>query len=263
MQWSFNILFSIKQNSPASLSLLDLLSICVDIASGCRYLEEMHFIHRDLACRNCLVSSYDPEQRVVKIGDFGLARDIYSNDYYRKDGLGLMPVRWTSPECVEDGVFTAQSDIWAFGVLCWEVMTMGQQPYPARSNLEVLSYVKSGGRLSCPVDCPEELYQLMLKCWSERKEDRPSFRYCLDVVQTLTETTSKAIQIKSGSLSRLHNGKQLLVLLDYCMNAWRRFPHFHPLPIFMHSSSACGAPSGTHSAIKFSMLLFCFPRWHF
>lgn len=205
----FNMVFELKQTNAASLSLLDLLSICVDIASGCRYLEEMHFIHRDLACRNCLVSSYDPEQRVVKIGDFGLARDIYSNDYYRKDGLGLMPVRWTSPECVEDGVFTAQSDIWAFGVLCWEVMTMGQQPYPARSNLEVLSYVKSGGRLSCPVDCPEELYQLMLRCWSERKEDRPSFRYCLDVVQTLAETTSKAIQIKSGSLSRLHNGKSL------------------------------------------------------
>lgn len=211
----------------------------------------MHFIHRDLACRNCLVSSYDPEQRVVKIGDFGLARDIYSNDYYRKDGLGLMPVRWTSPECVEDGVFTAQSDIWAFGVLCWEVMTMGQQPYPARSNLEVLSYVKSGGRLSCPADCPEELYHLMLKCWSERKEDRPSFRYCLDVVQTLTETTSKAIQIKSGSLSRLHNGKcftNSVDRMDACHLLSISFQNSHESAFHIIMHSLCWCSAGIQSA---------------
>lgn len=67
--------------------------MCVDVARGCRYLEEMHFVHRDLACRNCLVSSTDPHIRIVKIGDFGLARDIYKNDYYRKEGEGLLPVR--------------------------------------------------------------------------------------------------------------------------------------------------------------------------
>ena len=76
-----------------SLTYADLLRICCDVASGCRYLEELHFVHRDLACRNCLVSSKDPGRGVVKIGDFGLARDIYKNDYYRKEGEGLLPVR--------------------------------------------------------------------------------------------------------------------------------------------------------------------------
>lgn len=88
--------FNFQRNvssSPRQLSLLDLVSMCVDVAKGCCYLEELHFVHRDLAARNCLVSSLDPHLRVVKIGDFGLARDIYRNDYYRKEGEGLLPVR--------------------------------------------------------------------------------------------------------------------------------------------------------------------------
>lgn len=75
---------SLKPSDPSALRLQDLLSMCEDVARGCRYLEELHFVHRDLACRNCLVSARERENRVVKIGDFGLARDIYKNDYYRK-----------------------------------------------------------------------------------------------------------------------------------------------------------------------------------
>ncbi|XP_070506789.1 protein sevenless isoform X5 [Chironomus tepperi] len=175
-------------NKPSPLKLLDLMSMCVDVASGCRYLEEMHFVHRDLAARNCLVKTAPDSNGlnlVVKIGDFGLTRDIYKNDYYRKEGEGLLPVRWMSPESLVDGVFTSQSDIWSFGVLMWEVMTLGQQPYPARTNIEVLQYVRSGGRLSRPnQNCPEELYQLMTKCWN-RIDQRPTFRYCLEVLSQL------------------------------------------------------------------------------
>ena len=83
--------------------------------------------YRDLAARNCLVSSRDPTIRKVKIGDFGLARDIYKNDYYRKEGEGLLPVRWMSPESLIDGVFTTQSDVW-YVVVCivtWLKLSIG------------------------------------------------------------------------------------------------------------------------------------------
>jgi proto-oncogene tyrosine-protein kinase ROS len=88
------------QQQPHPLNLTDLLRMCVDVAKGCVYLEDLHFVHRDIAARNCLVSfilvkdqedNVERERRVVKIGDFGLARDIYRNDYYRKDGEGLLP----------------------------------------------------------------------------------------------------------------------------------------------------------------------------
>ncbi|KAJ7406712.1 proto-oncogene tyrosine-protein kinase ROS isoform X2 [Willisornis vidua] len=147
-----------KLQSPL-LTMTDLLDICLDVCKGCIYLEKMHFIHRDLAARNCLVSEkeYKSSSRIVKIGDFGLARDVYKNDYYRKRGEGLLPVRWMAPESLIDGVFTNHSDVWAFGVLMWETLTLGQQPYPGFSNTEVLHHVRSGGRLESPNNCPDNL----------------------------------------------------------------------------------------------------------
>ncbi|KAH8289723.1 hypothetical protein KR054_009989 [Drosophila jambulina] len=170
------------------LSLSELLAMCLDVANGCSYLEDMHFVHRDLACRNCLVTEAPvstDRRRTVKIGDFGLARDIYKSDYYRKEGEGLLPVRWMSPESLVDGVFTTQSDVWAFGVLCWEILTLGQQPYAARNNFEVLAHVKEGGRLQQPPICPEKLYALLLLCWRTDPWERPSFRRCYNTLHAI------------------------------------------------------------------------------
>ncbi|XP_054728976.1 protein sevenless [Anastrepha obliqua] len=168
-----------SNRSVASLHLIDLTSMCIDVCKGCSYLEDMHFVHRDLACRNCLVSSYDTSKRIVKIGDFGLACDIYKSDYYSKESEGLLPVRWMAPESLSDGVFTTQSDVWAFAVLCWEIFTFGQQPYAGRNNYEALNYVKDGGRLEKPKNCPDKLFSLFLQCWSNKPDDRPSFGKCL------------------------------------------------------------------------------------
>ncbi|XP_057670694.1 proto-oncogene tyrosine-protein kinase ROS isoform X2 [Diorhabda carinulata] len=195
------------------LTLIELIKMCVDVSKGCRYLEEMHFVHRDLACRNCLVSSYNAETRIVKIGDFGLARDIYKNDYYRKEGEALLPVRWMAPESLTDGVFTSQSDVWAFGVLLWEIMTLGQQPYPARANLEVLHYVRSGGRLGKPIDCPDKLHSLMLNCWEFESDKRPTFKYCYEVLENLH------LQTLRNPTTAAHEGQYISTVPD--RNSWK------------------------------------------
>ncbi|KAH8368076.1 hypothetical protein KR084_006459 [Drosophila pseudotakahashii] len=194
----------------AGLSLSELLAMCIDVANGCSYLEDMHFVHRDLACRNCLVTESaagTDRRRTVKIGDFGLARDIYKSDYYRKEGEGLLPVRWMSPESLVDGLFTTQSDVWAFGVLCWEILTLGQQPYAARNNFEVLAHVKEGGRLQQPPMCPEKLYALLLLCWRTDPWERPSFRRCFNTLHAISTDLRRSQMASSAAADAVPSSK--------------------------------------------------------
>ncbi|TGZ32398.1 Uncharacterized protein DBV15_06823 [Temnothorax longispinosus] len=107
--------------------------ISIQIAAGMTYLSAQRFVHRDLACRNCLVGS----GLAVKIADFGMSRDIYTCDYYKIGGSRLLPVRWMSPESVVYGRFTLETDVWSFGVVLWEVYSFGKQPYYGFSNEEV------------------------------------------------------------------------------------------------------------------------------
>ncbi|XP_033844609.1 ALK tyrosine kinase receptor [Periophthalmus magnuspinnatus] len=178
---------------PSSLTMVDLLNVARDIAKGCQYLEENQFIHRDIAARNCLLTCKGPG-RVAKIGDFGMARDIYRASYYRKGGRAMLPVKWMPPEAFMEGIFTSKTDTWSFGVLLWEIFSLGYMPYPSRSNQEVLEFVTNGGRMDPPKNCPGPVYRIMTQSWQHQPEDRPNFStileridYCLqdpDVVTT-------------------------------------------------------------------------------
>merc|ERR1712223_2369703 len=168
-----------KPDRPSPLVMKDLLLCAMDVAKGCEYLEGNHFIHRDIAARNCLLTTKGPG-RVVKIADFGMARDIYRADYYRKGGKAMLPVKWMPPEAFLDGVFTSKTDIWSFGILLWEVMSLGYMPYPGRANQEVMQLVTNGGRLEPPNYCPGPLYGLMCQCWHPIPEERPNFPTILE-----------------------------------------------------------------------------------
>ncbi|NWI04658.1 IGF1R factor, partial [Tichodroma muraria] len=131
------------ENNPgqAPPTLKKMIQMAGEIADGMAYLNANKFVHRDLAARNCMVA----EDFTVKIGDFGMTRDIYETDYYRKGGKGLLPVRWMSPESLKDGVFTTHSDVWSFGVVLWEIATLAEQPYQGMTNEQVLRFVMEGG----------------------------------------------------------------------------------------------------------------------
>jgi len=123
-----------------------LTSMAYDVAKGLEYLAELKYVHRDIACRNCLVNS----SRTVKLADFGMSRPMFESDYYRFSKKGMLPVRWMSPESLSDGLFTPMSDIWSFGVLLYEMITFGSFPFQGLSNNQVLGQVKSGNTLEVP-----------------------------------------------------------------------------------------------------------------
>ncbi|XP_038142182.1 leukocyte tyrosine kinase receptor [Cyprinodon tularosa] len=181
----------LRQNRPragqtSSLTMRDLLQMARDIACGCRYLEENQFIHRDIAARNCLLTCPGPD-RVAKIGDFGMARDIYRASYYRKGGRAMLPVKWMPPEAFMEGIFTCKTDTWSFGVLLWEILSLGYMPYPCKTNQEVLEFVTSGGRMDPPKGCPGPAYRLMTQCWQHCPDHRPNFATILERINYCTQ----------------------------------------------------------------------------
>lgn len=160
-----------EESSPQPPTLKQIYQMAIEIADGMAYLSAKKFVHRDLAARNCMVG----EDLTVKIGDFGMTRDIYETDYYRKGTKGFLPVRWMAPESLKDGMFSSASDVFSYGVVLWEMATLASQPYQGLTNDQVLRYVIDGGVMERPENCPDKLYELMRICWQHRSSARPTF----------------------------------------------------------------------------------------
>ncbi|XP_022900900.2 uncharacterized protein [Onthophagus taurus] len=147
-----------------------LTRMAIDVARGLSYLADKKYVHRDIACRNCLVNS----NKVVKIGDFGMTRAMYDNDCYKFNRKGMLPVRWMAPESLALGVFTPASDVWSYGVLLYEIITFGSFPFQGLSNNQVLEYVKNGNTLNVPKGVKPQLEIFIKSCWHDDAQKRPT-----------------------------------------------------------------------------------------
>ncbi|XP_028412699.1 fibroblast growth factor receptor 1-like isoform X2 [Dendronephthya gigantea] len=173
------------------LSQCQLLEMACNVASGMAHLSRNHVIHRDLAARNVLVGA----NLACKITDFGMARDAKSSNYYRKKSRGRIPLKWTAIEALVDEKYTTESDIWSFGILLYEIVTMGGKPYPGLGASGVIRRLKSGWRMPKPAHVDSKLYQIMLNCWSKDPGNRPSFSVLERTLASFSRDASDYINI--------------------------------------------------------------------
>eukprot|EP01118_Nematostelium_gracile_P018881 TRINITY_DN854_c0_g1_i1.p1 TRINITY_DN854_c0_g1~~TRINITY_DN854_c0_g1_i1.p1 ORF type:complete len:422 (+),score=98.68 TRINITY_DN854_c0_g1_i1:70-1335(+) len=149
--------------------------MCIDVTKGMQYVASRGIVHRDLAARNVLVCG-TRERFELKISDFGMSRE---GDSYYSDTTTI-PYRWCAPEVFTHQKFSVASDVWSFGVTCWEIYELGKVPYHKLSNAEVQEAVLKGTRLECPDDCDDDTWKVMASCWFEEPKKRPNFNEILD-----------------------------------------------------------------------------------
>ncbi|XP_017678324.1 PREDICTED: tyrosine-protein kinase HCK isoform X1 [Lepidothrix coronata] len=184
-----SLLDFLKTNEGNKLPLPKLIDFSAQIAEGMAFIEKRNYIHRDLRAANILVSA----MLVCKIADFGLARVIEDSEYTAREGAKF-PIKWTAPEAINYGSFSIKSDVWSFGILLTEIITYGRIPYPGMSNVEVIRALERGYRMPRTENCPEELYDIMMRCWKARPEDRPTFEYTQSVLEDFFTATESQYQ---------------------------------------------------------------------
>ncbi|XP_035776814.1 platelet-derived growth factor receptor alpha-like isoform X4 [Anopheles albimanus] len=156
-----------------TVNTTDLVCWASQIAAGMEYLASRKVLHGDLAARNILLC----EDNVVKICDFGLARSMYKSDNYKKKGEAPLPFKWLALECISDNVFSTYSDVWAYGIVLWELFSLGKVPYPGmEANQELYNKLRDGYRMDKPQFSNQDIYDIMLNCWNVKPDSRPSFK---------------------------------------------------------------------------------------
>ncbi|CAG0919826.1 unnamed protein product [Notodromas monacha] len=178
------------------LTSRDLTSFAFQVSKGMDYLTSkgrLHIpiIHRDLAARNVLVG----EKNICKVADFGFARDLVGNGVYERKSEGRLPIRWMAPESLYDNIFTAKTDVWSFGVLMWEIVTLGSTPYPGMAAGDVMRKVRDGYRLEKPDHCRREIYNIMYYCWDRDPKERPNFSELTQLLDQLLMSETDYIEL--------------------------------------------------------------------
>ncbi|XP_068733596.1 angiopoietin-1 receptor-like isoform X2 [Montipora capricornis] len=154
-----------------NLTSEQLMKFAWEVADGMCYLSSKKIVHRDLAARNVLVG----EGERCKVTDFGMARNVEQDDIYTKKSRGRLPVKWTAYEALFYGVYTTQSDVWSYGILLYEILTIGGSPYPDTHARLIADKIQQGYRMPKPRHVDSNLYEIMMKCWEEDPSDRPTF----------------------------------------------------------------------------------------
>ncbi|XP_078355935.1 proto-oncogene tyrosine-protein kinase receptor Ret-like, partial [Oculina patagonica] len=184
--------YDIEHLPKRNLTSRQLMKFAWEIADGMAYLSSVKIIHRDLAARNILLG----ENLTCKVTDFGMARDIHGQDMYQKNSGGRLPVKWTAIEALIHGRYTTKSDVWSFGVVLFEIVTIGGCPYPGMDVLELIEKLESGYRMEKPRHLHDEVYAVMRSCWHEDPDKRLSFRQLHKALNKLDKEIQDCINLK-------------------------------------------------------------------